>query len=357
MSQKHKYWAVAMLMVIVLVLSSILGSAISDRERTTGGMETKWKMGIHTGVMGMDTIQSNDSIIINDIDAKEIKVIDSGGVVWSYSYSSLMSFNSYNGHICILDQQKDTRTFMVFATDGSLSSRFTDSNVFLGFLGVDGNYYIEVGDDYNTDTIPCYGSDGLLKWLYHADNGSIAISAVNPDGSVILRHNIESWNSTMNADVLTGREFISISPNGIVQGRFDLSYLPLNTYSYAERANNGTLCVYSRNENTSTVDVMGMTEDLQQLWSKTYGTIYGPSESDGSIKGEGSVIYRTSSRNVTGDYGVVSLVSTLSAFDSSTGSYLYKTDFNGGLQDDGAQADRQRWFYHMADRPGRDIHQ
>ena len=110
----------AILIVIVLALSSILGSTISARQRATGGMETKWKLDIHTGDTGMNTIQSNDSIVINDVDAEQIKAIDSGGVVWSYSYSSLMSNNSYNGHICILEQQKDTRTFVVFASHGSL---------------------------------------------------------------------------------------------------------------------------------------------------------------------------------------------------------------------------------------------
>ena len=129
---------------------------------------------------------------------------------------------------------------------------------------------------------------------------------------------------------MAGKELISLSANGTTQGRLDESNLPAGMFSYAERANNGTIIVCHRYDYQAKLDFWGMTDDLHQLWSKMNGSDFDRYGGNEYVLGEGSIRYSLSSRNVTGDYGIVLTVSTLSAYNSSTGSYLFKTDFNGG---------------------------
>ncbi len=301
LSQKYKFWAVALLIIIVLILSSIIGAGLLDNERKTGGMETKWKLDMNTGD-GM-VYQVNGSIIVNDVNAMAIRSINSdGGVVWTHPYTDLVSFYLDNNSFLLIDRHNGTSTLNFLEGNGSLKWSLTESGLD-GCVPYDDHLYVHVSGNSTTNSILCLNGDGTIKWEY-TDNGILNVWGALPNGTALLEHD----------DFLD--ELISISPNGTEMGKRDISS---SSYWYMGQASNGTILAYNMNGEE------GLTVDLQKMWFLgNQSLLDGPGSWTQTV---GSTTY-----NLTWNMDNNSNPSTtLTAYHSGDDVQLYKTEFRGNL--------------------------
>jgi hypothetical protein len=319
MSQKEKNAMVALLVAIVVVLSGIMGAVLLEKERTTGGMDVLWtqKTGGQT-----DSFYMNGSVIINDFGDKEIRSInDHGNVAWTYQYSNFISILPYKDGILLIDQGNGTKTLKCLDDTGTIvwTHSYEDQRVLLGDIAVDGNFYTypQGNGTSGTDTIMCVGIDGSVKWEYSVPDGMLSVRLICPDGTAILQH--------QGGSMKIESELISISSNGTVLGILDWSQGPDNWYKDIQLASNGTLLSIAHDDRNMTSDTVGMTEGLQTLWSVQGGPY------DQPVPGQGSLIYYLETSTIQLDPGQERKVTALCAYNTSSNTFVYRTNFSGSL--------------------------
>jgi hypothetical protein len=328
MSYKQKNWALALMIVIVLMLSSILGVILLDKERATGGMDVMWTQ--KTNASNGEIFYMNGSVIMCIPNDKEIKSIDpNGNVAWSYSYSSLISFSALNGHVLIIDRVNDSRFVKCLDKNGTLDWSLEIANAAFGYPTDDGNICVYAGGDgtstATTNTILCFGVDGSVRWTYSVINGTLGIRLVCPDGTAILQHEYQTSYGTEDANATYERDLISISSAGKVQGMMVWPRTAAVITDF-DRADNGTLRSIKYDLMNNTVDKVGLTEDLDPIWSVMNEPMNAP------VHGLGSIIYYFRTHSVAiDDWGNERKVTTLYAYNTSDDCYIYQTDFNGSF--------------------------
>jgi hypothetical protein len=318
--QKYKFWAVALLIIIVVILSSIIGAGLLDNEIRTGGMETKWKLDTNTGDGAAYRV--NSSIIVNDANAMAIKSINSDGeVVWSRPYIDLVSFSHDNNTFFLIDKHNGTSTLNVLGEDGSLKWDFSEPGLDGCNLNA-GHLFLHVSDNFTTDTILCLDVNGTTKWEY-TDSDILSVWGAFPNGTAILEHD--------NAQVSSGPysivgyatsdnfldEFISISPHGTEMGMRNITG---SSYWYMGQASNGTILA-----DNMTGGEVGLTANLEKMWPLgNQSSVEGPSSWSQTI---GSTTYNLTWNMENGS----DPSTTLTAYHTGDDVQLYRTEFRGTL--------------------------
>jgi hypothetical protein len=337
MGHRDKFWAVALLIAIVVVLSSMGGTLLLQKERATGGMDVLWKQ-TNTGTShDVNVYWINDSAIINDLRDKEIRCISSdGSVAWSYPYTDASLLIAQNDQVCFIDD------VMITCLDhnGSLEWRLPDpwvnetstfpSGRTFGIPEADGNTYL-FGS--TARSVMCIDGQGTEKWTYTVDNGAIGSSIVYSDGTALIAHtitNVSSLNSGRaqlgNGEEIIGKELICISPNGTVLGKMEIPGYRTDIHQSFEQAANGTATFCTLDFNNSTRSVIGLSNHLAILWAVTNIDLNAP------VQGEGSVIYYLEHRTVDLDsYGNTQALTTLCVYNTTSGVFLCKIDFPGSF--------------------------
>lgn len=290
MSHKQKNWFVAISIIIVLLLSSIVGAILLDKERTTGGMETKWKLEIKNS----DEIacQINDTIIVHDDASKQLESIDSNGsTIQNFPCASLISVENHNSYCSYTDQNNGTTTISCIGTNGLKESSFTHPGVCGVYRSDDGNYfyYLHSQDNSTMDTMKCVRGDGSEKWSFTYGT-NLSLCGVCDDGTVIVGHDFsQCLNVTSQTWEPVVKEWFSISLNGTVLG---IMNQPLSTtYVYDGEAGNGTIEAHYYDWTDCSCKNVGLTEDLQNNWTLEASNTTGAYQANG-----------TSGWNVAGAY-------------------------------------------------------
>jgi hypothetical protein len=320
MRHKQKMGAVALLVAIIVVLSGIMGVILLEKERTTGGMDVLWtqKTGGQT-----DSFYMNGSVIINDFGDKEIRSIDDrGNVAWTYKYSNFTSILPYKDGILLIDQSGGTKTLKCLDDTGAIvwTHSYEDQRVLLGDIAVDGNFYTypQGNGTSGTNTIMCVGTDSSVKWEYNVPDGMLSVRLVCPDGTAILQH--------QGGSMMIESQLISIASNGMVQGIIDWSRdHDFLGFKDLQMASNGTLLSITHNDQNKTSDTIGLTEDLQTLWSVQSGPY------DQPVPGQGSLIYYLETSTIQLGPGQERKVTALCAYNTSSDTFVYRTNFSGSL--------------------------
>ena len=320
MNHREKIRAVALFVAIVVVLSGIMGAILLEKERTTGGMDVLWtqKTGGQT-----DSFYMNGSVIINNFGDKEVRSINNqGNVAWTYHYSSFTSILPYKDCVLLIDQNNGMKTLKCLDNTGVLvwSHSYEDQRVLLGDIAVDGNFYTypQGNGTSGTNTIMCVGTDCSVKWKYSVPDGMLSVRLICPDGTAILQH--------QGGSMKIESELISISSNGTVRGIIDWSRGPdILGFKDIQMAGNGTLLSITHNDRNKTSDTVGLTEDLQTLWSVQNGPY------DQPVPGQGSLIYYLETSTIRLDYGQERKVTALCAYNISSDTFEYRTNFSGSL--------------------------
>ena len=200
-----------------------------------------------------------------------------------------------------------------------------------GIPEVDGNTYIFSSTARSVQSVDGVGSE---RWTFTVDNGIISSPVVYSDGTVIIDHiitNVTSLNSGRsqlgNGEEIIGKELIRISPNGTVCDILEIYGFMSVPTRYFEPAANGTisLCTYDPSNQTSSF--IGLSNHLQIMWLANYTDVNGP------VQGKGSIYLEHHS--VENDpYGNFQQLTTLCAYNTSNGSYLFRTDFSGTFSGD-----------------------
>lgn len=326
LSQKHKIWAGALMIIIVLMLSSIIGAILLDKERTTGGMDVLWTQKPNSAIG--TNFYSNGSVIIDNPNDKEIRSInENGNVAWNYPYHYKISFSASSGLAVLIDQDNETRTLMCLDNGGKVIWAQEIPDATFSYIGDDGNIYVYAGGDGRStgtaQTILCYGIYGSLKWNYSTVNGTLGIRLLCEDGTAILSHRFWIADDNNSGTVSLETDLISVSSDGAVVGRF---MWPLNVDGMTdiEQADNGTLLSITRNIGNMTSDMTGLTESLVPIWTAQDQPFHTP------WQGPGSIIYyfRTHFDQVDGQ-GNQKTLTTLYAYNTSDGGFVYQKDFDG----------------------------
>jgi hypothetical protein len=321
MGHREKIWAVALFVAIVVILSSMGGTILLQKDSSTGGMDVQWAQ--RTGGQ-TDSFFLNGSVIINNFETEEIRAIgDDGNVAWTYSCTSPTSIVPYNGHILLEDQYNGTKTLKCLDNTGALvwSHAYEDQRVLLGDIAVDGNFYSYpqgIGASGTTNTIMCIGIDCSVKWSFSTPDGMLSVRQICPDGTAILEH--------QGGSMAIESELISISSNGTVLGTMDWSRgMDDPGFKDLQRATNGTLLSIQYNDLNMTSNTVGLSEELRTLWSVQNGPY------DGMVQGQGSLVYYLEATTVHLDNGQDQKVTTLCAYNTSNDSFVYRTNFAGSL--------------------------
>jgi hypothetical protein len=324
MSQKGMFWAIVSLIVIVVLFSSVLGTFLYNKEASTGGMDLKWKMDFKNG----ETViyQMNDTIIVNFQQSKQLRSIDvNGTVVWSYSYTELLSTYSYdNSDFCFIDKNESTRTLLCMGENGSIQWSFTNPGVENVYYGEDGNYYIQIvtsNKEYIviSSTMVCIDREGIERWA-DTEVPYLCLWGVLTDGTCILRHDVCEMNDTSNNYEMINEELISFSTNGQVLSRLNTSISePLR---FVGQENNGTIIANYFNLNC-TFNYLGLTEDLRNNWSLDSSYVEGRGQTIGSVN------YKFKYSCKVNENGNEMTVATLCAYNVSDGVLLFETRFWG----------------------------
>jgi hypothetical protein len=316
MSQKQKNWFVALSIIIVLVLSSILGAILLDEERTTGGMDIKWKMDIKNADDTFGLL--NNTIIVNDLSSKQLESIDSNGnVIHRYPYTQLVTSGaSDNNYFCYIDAANGTDTIVCIGANGLQQWNFSYPNI-NEIIHMGGNYYLLIHDNSSMDTIVCISGGGSERWAF-TNTTSISVIGVCSDGTTIVGQGIFDPASASNP---VKREWITISPSGAVLG--ELNITPASEiYRYVGEASNGTIIAYSSDFMNGSMHYVGLTKDLKRNWS--LGLSYG----EGGIT-IGSVNYQWDGWDGQTENGTDYSYSILSAYNISNGVLLFRTNLTG----------------------------
>lgn len=274
----HKYvsWAVALFMTVVLATSIYVGSGLLDKENASGGIDTKWKMDIYTD-QGQNVYQYNGTTLVNEVNAMEIKSINSNGeVIWTYHYSSSSVFKFMGDGFYIIEKHNGTSTMDYREVDGTLLWSLTEPGID-GCEAWDGDHYVHVSNDSGTDVILAVDHDGSIRWKY-SDDATLRLWADCNDGTTILRRDNGSNYMTSGGFVASPttqpQELISVAPTGTVLGVRNMSLSNYSYFFYWNQMSNGSIsasfAIYTSDDNVSGVSVlgtMGYTEDLQKNWT------------------------------------------------------------------------------------------
>jgi hypothetical protein len=340
MGHKEKLWAVALLVGIIIVLSSVAGTLLAQKEVSTGGMDVLWKQTNVGSNHDRNVYWINDSALINDISDQELRCLGSdGSVAWSYPYMGMDMLIAQNGHICFVEN-KDGIKLTCLDYNGSLkwtlpdpwanvASSFPGSETY-GMPGADGNTYLFSS---TACSVWCIGTSGQQKWTFTVDNGVIGSPIIYPDGTVLVAHiitNASSLNSGHpqlgNGEEIIGEELVCISSNGSVVDTLEIPDLQSDLRYTFEQATNGTAIIRTYDFANSTSNVIGLSDHLQIMWSVQDVDLNDP------VQGTGSVIYYLEHRSEVIDaYGGIQHFTTLCAYSNSNGSFLYRTDFSGSF--------------------------
>ena len=327
-----------MLVGIIIVLSSMAGSLLVQKEVMTGGMDVLWKQTNIGTLHDRDVYWINDSALVIDISDKELRCLGSdGSVAWSYPYTDISFLAAQNGHICFVDHNGRT-TLNCLGYNGSLEWSLADpwGNITTtfpgtqtyGIPGADGNTYLFSS---TACSLWCVDSSGMKKWNVTVDNGVIGSPVIYPDGTVLIVHvitNASSLNSGRpqlgNGEEITSEELVCFSSNGTVIGTLEIPGFRSDLHNTFEQATNGTAVIRTYDFENSTSSVIGLSDHLQIKWSVQEVDMNDP------VQGTGSVIYYLEHRSEAIDaYGDTQRITTLCAYNTSNGSYLYRTDFPG----------------------------
>jgi hypothetical protein len=305
----------ALSIIIVLLLSSIFGADLLDKQRTTGGMETRWKLDKGGGAV----YQINNSIIVDDKNGMEIKSIDSNGMTWAYPYDYLQSlFPNING-IGLIDKNNGTSTLEFLGLNGSLKWSYAEKGIDDCYPS-DGNFYVHINNNSLTNEVLCLNNDGSIRWRY-TSNLTIGVWGVCHDGTTILDYNagtLEFVNGSSPDDL------VSISSNGTVLGSFH-SIFP---FIFGGQETNGTILAYyvsDRPPGNSTLSEAGFSEDLQKTWS--IGNVSKDVQLSDYAQTVGSITYNfTHSQDDLGND-----FTTLNAYNSSDGILMFRSLLHGNF--------------------------
>ena len=340
MGHKEKLWAVALLVGIIIVLSSMVGALLLQKEASTGGMDVLWKQTNVGSNHDRNVYWINDSALINDISDQVLRCLGpDGSVAWNYPYTDMSSLVAQNGHICFVDHNGRT-TLNCLGYNGSLewslvdpwgniTSTFPGAQTY-GIPGADGNTYMFSS---TVRSMWCVDASGKQKWNFMVGNGVIGSPVIYPDGTVSIDHvitNASSLNSGHpqlgKGEEISGEELVCISSNGTVIKTLEIpDFRPEQMYTF-EQATNGTAVIRTYDIENSTSSVIGLSDHLQILWSVQGVDLNDP------VQRTGSVIYYLEHRSEAIDaYGGTQKFTTLCAYNTSNGSFLYRTDFSGSF--------------------------
>ncbi|MGD0817241.1 MAG: hypothetical protein ABR986_02435 [Methanomassiliicoccales archaeon] len=280
MNKKLQLSAVALAMAFFIVVSIILGAGLLDKENATGGMGTRWKMDLNTN-QGQNVYHYNSTIstvLVNDVNAMEIKCIDANGnVIWMHPYSSSSIFKFLGNAFYIIDKHNGTSMMDCREVDGTLIWSLTEPGIDGCEVGRNGNYYVHVSNDSRTDAILCVDHDGSVRWKY-SDNATLRLWADCNDGTTILRRDNSSVYMTFNGFTVSPmtlpQKLISIASTGTVLGKRNMTLSNYSSFYYRDQMSNGSISVlfekYTSEDNMfgiSATGEMGYTEDLQRNWT------------------------------------------------------------------------------------------
>lgn len=225
----------ALLLAVVMILSSVIGGFLVWSEVKTGGMQVKWTLnepdvlGYHQNNYGIASVDPNGSLIATEY------------------------LDASNGHHAY---------FIDLSPDGKVMWRAGFNGFpWLPLKGADGGfYYVDFKNDTdflnNSDwayrNLTALNPDGQYKWSFQVDNGTIQIWATYPDGEVIANHYTDGqYNSTSGDYDNITNEIIALSSSGQVIWRSNLDNFngSWGLYKTPSVSPNGTFVIYAETDN------------------------------------------------------------------------------------------------------------